>query len=61
MSRAWTVTRYSLPSCPEPRGDSKSGGLVKVSAPPAMAKSLLSTPAVSHSMSSPSGSVALKV
>ena len=62
LSRAWTVTRYSLLSRPDPKGDSKSGGLAKVRAPVSLiVKSLLSAPKVDHTMVSRSGSEALKV
>ena len=61
-SLAWTVTRYSLLSRPDPWGYSKLGGLVKVRAPVSlMAKSLLSAPVTDQVMVLFSGSVALKV
>ena len=61
-SLAWTVTRYSLLSRPDPWGDSKLGGLVKVRAPVSlMVKSLLSAPVTDQVMVLFSGSVALKV
>ena len=55
------VTRYWLLSEPLPCGCSKFGGLANLSAPSSIMKSLLSAPAVDHSMVPPSGSVALKV